>query len=313
MRNCYGMTLVELIVVLMIMSIAIIALHNTFVSQQQSYTRNVAITGIQETGQTIINMIKKDIIMAGYGVDKKLALYVEDGGATGPDNLYINDWGFIDEDELLKGIYGQADITNGNGTSTLTLNTLNIDSMGNDNCYSSNCNEFQGGVWQCIIVNGTDPDKKVARVLSTGANSLNLDSPVNANLSAPEVAPAIYYCVDDGSNSKCLVTGKNVLRRSDRSSGGRQPMANNVVDMQIAYRDKNGTWYCDGSGPCPMDPFDPQDISLIRINIVMRTAVRTTKGAGTGRPAVENRTAGPPDSFSYRVYTIQIVPRNLIY
>ncbi len=313
MKDCRGMTLVELIVVLIIMSIAIIALHNTFVSQQQSYNRNAAITGIQETGQTIINMIKKDIMMAGYGVDKKLAFYIEDGGATGPDNLYINDWGFIDEDELLKGIYGQADITGGNGTSNLTLNTLNIDSSGNDNCYSGNCDEFQGGIWQCVIVNGTDPNRKVARILSTGANSLNLDKIVSASPSAPEVAPAIYYCVDDGSNNNCLVTGTNVLRRSDRSSGGRQAMANDVVDMQIAYRDDSGNWYCDGSGNCPMDPFNPQDISLIRINIVMRTAVQTTKGTGTGRPAVENRSAGSPDNFSYRVYTVQIVPRNLIY
>jgi len=250
--------------------------------------------------------------MAGYGVDKSLAFYIQDGGSNGPDNLYINDWSFIDEDELLKGIYGQADITGGNGTSNLTLNTLNIDSSANDNCYTGNCNEFQGGIWQYVIVNGTDPNRKVARILSTGASSLNLDGNVSGNSSAPEVAPAIYYCVDDGTNSNCFVDGQNRLRRSDRSSGGRQAIGNNIVDMQIAYRDNNGVWYCSGgSSSCPMNPFDSTSINLIRISIVVRTTLTT--GTGTGRPALENRNAGSPDNFSYRVYTTQIVPRNLIY
>jgi hypothetical protein len=83
--------------------------------------------------------------------------------------------------------------------------------------------------------------------------------------------------------------------------------------MQIAYQDKNGTWYCDGTGDCPMNPFDPENIALVRISIVMRTGKKTSSSSNTGRPAVENRQAGPPDEYTYRVYTTQVSPRNLLF
>ncbi len=291
--NHRGMTLIELMTVIAITSIALLAISSTFIAQQKSYIAEGEITEIQETGQTALTMLKRDMMMAGYGVDKKLAFYIEDGGNNAPDKIYINDGEFIDEDKLLSGIYGQTSFT-GSGTA-ITVDSLDIDNDGD--------NEFQGGIWQCIITNTDDPSKKVAKISNINGNQVNLDRAVEGS----QVAPAIYYCVDE-----------DILRRSDRSSGGRQPLASNIVDLQVAYRDKDGYWYgvsgCNGSGLgdgfCTRNPFDPEEITLIRLSLVVCSEKKVERARGTGRPAVENRNGGAADDFIYRVLTLEVRPRN---
>ncbi len=51
--------------------------------------------------------------------------------------------------------------------------------------------------------------------------------------------------------------------------------------------------------------------SALRITIVARTGGQDTL-LGPGRPAVENRVAGEPDYYRYRVLTTTVVPRNLV-
>jgi len=280
-----GMTVVELIVVLAIMSIVTGALYSTFVNQQSSYTRQSQIQNIQESAQTGIVILKRDIMMAGYGVDKSLALYIKDGGSTGPDEIYINDASFIDESDLLDSIYGETGFT-GSGTSNITVDTLDIDSDGT--------NDFQGGVWQCIITdNGTN---KAAKINSISGNQLSL----NSSVSGSYVAPAIYYCVDSEE-----------LKRSDRSSGGRQPIISNIVDLQVAYKDTNGNWYCDGTGSCPMSPFNPEDISLVRITLISRIEKKTGRHLLSRPISAENGPTWGNDKYRYRAYSVSVCPRNL--
>jgi len=280
-----GMTLVELLVVLAIMSIVTGALYSTFVSQQASYTRQTQIQNIQMSVPTAMTILKQDIMMAGYGVYKQLALYIKDGGATDPDEIYVNDGSFISESELLD-TYGQTDIESGSGSSSITLDTLDIDNDGTD--------DFKGGVWQCIITDdGTD---KAAKINSISGETLKLDSSVSGNYAAP----AIYYCVDSEE-----------LKRSDGNSGGRQPIVSNVVDLQVAYKDTDGNWYCDGQGGCPMSPFNPENISLIRITLISRIEKRTHRDVLSPAISAENGPTWGNDKYHYRVYTINVYPRNL--
>ena len=300
MRNGKGMTLIELMVVIVIMLICVMAVYNTFIFQHRAYIREGTITQIQEVGQQLLNLLRKDIMMAGYGVDKKLALYIEDGGNNGPDRLYINDWEFISEDELLNGIYGQTSFTG--QPSSLSTITHDLDDDGTDDI--KDC--VSGNNAQRVITDyvGPNPEtKKVARIVCGSDNyALKEGNGGNAsvNIEGTYVAPAIYYEIASNSLRRC-------------SSDGCQLLADNVVDMQIAYRDKNGTWYCDGTGACPMNPFDPENIALVRITIVTRSGKRTSSAVNTGRPAVENRQAGNPDEYTYRVYTTQVSPRNLLF
>lgn len=138
------------------------------------------------------------------------------------------------------------------------------------------------------------------------------------------VAPAIYYCVDNGSATQCHPTGDPaqwVLRRSDRNSGGRQVIAENVVDLQVAYRGKNGTWYgtagCTDRGDCAPATFSSADIDLIRFTLVTRSSQQDkalSNNHSYCRPAVENRSGAAVGSsecgYTYRTYSIQVRPRN---
>jgi hypothetical protein len=143
------------------------------------------------------------------------------------------------------------------------------------------------------------------------------------------VTPAIYYCVDNGADGACNpINATNdsgttaddwnedwILRRSDRDSQGRQALADNVVDLQVAYRDDTG-WHCDGVGSCPANIFDPSKVQLIRVTLVMRSKhlVVDEGHAGYCRPLVENRAAAVAGSdecgYRYRTYTVQVHSRN---
>ncbi len=309
-----GFTLIELLIAITITIIILTAAYAIFTSQHKSYVRRSNIKKIQETVKATLELIRTDIMMAGYGAsDKKLAFYFEDGGSTGPDKIYVNDWRFISESELLMGVYGDTQITGVSGNN-VTVAALDLDSCTGcyNNCYTGNCNEFQGGISQYVISNDElAPLNKVAKIKSISGFTLALDQ----TLEGSRVAPAIYYCVDTGDTA-CHPSGSTetlVLRRSDRSSGGRQPLASNIVDLQVAYRDTDGNWYCDGSGACPMSPFDPGKIDLVRVSIVARTDKKFFGWNIFNRPAVENRTAGTQDGYFYRKYTIYINTRNITF
>ena len=209
------------------------------------------------------------------------------------------------ENDQLGGV---TQIVSGSGTQAITVKSLNLDNYGfgkhkllfptykefigakpawanYDNCYGDQCtdfcesiggicsnNELAGGIWQTVISDAGI--QKVAKINSISGNTLSLDR----SLSGTKLAPAIYYCLDEGDNSDCDSNASTAFyfKRSDRTSGGRQPLASNIVDFQIAYKDINEQWYCDGVGPCPMIPFDPKKIKLVRISIISRNNASNT-------------------------------------
>ncbi len=288
LRNQKGYTLVEILVAMLIIAIITTSLIGTFALQQQSSTKQGSIQEIQETAQLALTLIKRDLMMAGYGVMGALSLYFEDGGSGNPDIIYINDSSFLSDQELLDGTWAQAQITGGSGTDTITVDRVDIDGDGE--------NEFKDDISMRIITDGTS--NKVARILNVNGNQLLLDQAVNGSY----VAPALYYEISS-----------NNLRKSSMSISGTQPLASNVVDLQVAYQDVNGTWYCDGSGPCPMSPFQANNIRLIRVSIITQSRPLSQQ-VGSNSVSAEN---GPTFSSSssnkriYRLYTIYIDPRNL--
>lgn len=298
-------------VALVIMILAVGALFDPFTAQYAGYNRETAVQKVQETAQSCLLIIQRDIMMAGYGVDKQLSFYVQDGGDGNPDRLIINDSSFVGEDELLQGIYGQTDIVS-KSAYTLTLPSLNIDRLGSDDSYGGDSAEFAGGKWQYIITNTTAGAQKIARVMQDNdATTITLDRYV----SGTRLAPAIYYCVDfDGSDSACHPGSSTdslsrVLRRSDRASTDLQALAGGIVDLQVAYRDTSSNWYCDGTGSCPLISFNPEDIDLLRVTIIARTNPmrRLVKGDAV---QAENGATWSDGDHVYRTYTAMIRPRN---
>ena len=293
-----ALTLVELMVVLVILLMVVGAIYQTFSFQRATKARESSLIETQEKGQLVLNILARDLMMAGYGVWKKLALYIEDGNTTGPDKIYINDWTlfYTNDTQLLNGLWGQTKIVSGSGSNSIVVEELDIN--------KDNETDFKPNVYQFIISDALD--HKVARIteVNDSLKSLTLDRTIGGTY----VAPAWYYEISYDHTKKTYT-----LRKSARDTGGRQPLADNIVDLQIAYRDTEGNWYCDGVGNCPMTPFDPEKINLIRLSIVVRSE-KKTKISHNPWPLENRQEELPYDSaFSYRVYTVEIAPRNLIY
>ena len=321
-----GFTIVELMVALVITMIIGGISGAIFLAQHKSVLENESVFDVRAPAYAATELFKRDFSQAGYGVldfssidhPKNSAFYIEDGGQSAPDKIYLFDGSYIQDKELEKDIFSDVGYSSFHGTGTnIMLDHLNLDEGRDDDCYGSNCNEFLGGIYQYIITNSTDPMKKVARIISINGNSLHLDKAVGGGTKKSLASPAVYYCLDvNGTDSTCHPSKPNAkiktLRRSNRSSGGRQSLASDIVDMQVAYKDKAGHWHCDGNvtNSCPMSPFIPGDITLIRITLISERKAVVTGDNSTIR--AENGRLWRNREYIYNPYTIVIRPRNNI-
>ncbi|MHC1745021.1 MAG: prepilin-type N-terminal cleavage/methylation domain-containing protein [Syntrophobacteraceae bacterium] len=320
-RKSDGLTLVELMVAIGVTSIVATLSIGIFVSQLTHYERGKSVKQTQESGQRAIELLKTDLMQAGWSVSPDMAFYFEDGGQDGSDMMFINDARIVNLNVpverrrmLLNDCPGGQPIMSGNNSSSPRIETVDIDGDGEA--------DFKDNISEYVISNSTDTSFKTARITGVSGNQLSLDSAIGGTF----LAPAVFYCADDGNNSDCHPSGseENVLRRSDRELTGRIPMAENVIDMQVAYQvgvDWYGAAGCNGSGvgsgKCIYSPFDSKQITLIRVSVVTKgSAIQADRidDSQYCRPAVENRLAAPTGSnecgYVYRTYTATVQPRN---
>jgi prepilin-type N-terminal cleavage/methylation domain-containing protein len=320
-----GMTLVELMVAVAVTGIIMTLSVSLFFGQFKSYKRGQETKEIQETSNECLDLLKRDLTPAGWSVKPEMSFFFQDGGASGADQIFINDTTLINLNDanatrvqwaaaLLtqgNGWGGCAEVKTGSGNSTITVsavqfstefstgvgcstNQLDID------CDQNGTSDFKASATHYVISDLTGAGNKIAKILTINGNQLSLDR----TISGKYVAPAVYYYLDT----------TQVLKRSDRSSGGAQPFAVNVVDLQVAYLDSNGNWYCNGSGACPMNPFDPRSITLIRVTLVTRSTdpIGPRNNQKYCQPSVENHAmaANTTCGYIYRTYSVTIQPRN---
>lgn len=110
-------------------------------------------------------------------------------------------------------------------------------------------------------------------------------------------------------------------------SGAPAPVAEHIYDLQVAVGiDGISGQAADGAlrevGAAANDdewvfnvageslPAQPYALRALRVSVVGRTALPGSQ-PGTGRPAVEDRAAGAPDGYGWRVMTETVVIRNL--
>jgi len=282
--NEKGVTLLELIIAIVISVIVMAAANAIFTGQHKSYVKSSSVKEMQESIRAALEILKSDLMTAGYGLDNKdLALCIVDGGSSGPDKIYINYSDFLSDTEILSDTLGSTNIISISG-STVTVGTVDLD--------SDSTADFKANYG--VITDNTNVTNKAAEVNGVGAANITLAS--GYSLSGNYIAPAVNYRID---------TANAELEKN------RQPLAGNIVDLQVAYRDKDGHWHCDGGTySCPMSSFKPEDIKLLRVSLVARTDKKDLGWSSVGRPAVENRTAGSTDDYFYRTFTILVKLRN---
>ena len=296
-----GLTLVELLVVMVLALLGMLVATTAM----KSYRRQAEVRGgvlrSEESLKVAVEVMRKAVLNAGYGVDRKMALYIEDAGdGNCCDRLFVNFWDFLDDRELLNDVWGYTEMTGTTPCTSCSVKELDIDNctICDDDCYKTNCLEFKRGMYAITDV------PQVAKItgVDTDTGVLRLDPAV----SGEKIAPATLYFV--GDSDAC---GGSALKINSRRTSGGQPMTCGIVDMQIAYQDENGVWYCAGNGtPCPMNPFDPTRIRLVRLTLVIRSSSKVKGGGGVVK--AENGPLWGGDGYNYRAYTVEVAPRNVV-
>lgn len=301
------MTLVELLVSVSILSIIMAISIGIFVSQYKTYRSSHSSKTSQSDAQKAFSMIKEDIALAGWGVKPQLAFFFLDGGANQADEIYIND-------TTLIGIVPD------NATRTAS----NLAKMVDSNCAA--CRSYTGtdGTGTLDIDGDGESDFASLPVLvwSEAGKTTIRDTNSGGVLTAAVptgslVTPSVRYCVDDGvEDHGCHPESSSeqwVLRREGRDTGGaRQPMAENVVDLQVSYMDDGNNTYGTTGAP-QMNPFDPSTIKWVDLTIITRSTdrVRSTYDTNSCRPSAGNHsgsTALSDCGYEYRAYTTRITP-----
>lgn len=93
--------------------------------------------------------------------------------------------------------------------------------------------------------------------------------------------------------------------------GLRTGLATGAVD-EVGRSKDDDEWVFNYPGEAMPDPLPAGSrLALIRVTIVARTGLQSSP-LGPGRPAVEDRPAGPPDQFRWRLLSTTIAPRSLV-
>lgn len=82
--TCGGFTLVELMVSMFVAALVIMAASTTFIVQNKLAAVQSATSDVQIGGQMVVDLLERDVRMAGYGVDKLTGL-VAQGNAPSTD------------------------------------------------------------------------------------------------------------------------------------------------------------------------------------------------------------------------------------
>ena len=240
MKNKAGFTLIELLIALVLSIVIVGAGYATFNSQQKSFSLTNQKTDMQQQGRAAMNIIMRDIRMAGYEFQNGQISYSQGGANVTQNALVIND-------------------NNANGNTS--------------------------------VLPGTD-DVTIAYIDPT--------IPYPSTLTSSGIVRRRYY-ISNSTNHPTLMLQTN--------SGVPQPLAENVDDLQIAYKDKNGNLFCTSSNSA--SPPSIPDLRTTRINLLARTSIPDSDFTGQ-RPALENHAAATAtDNYRRRVLSSMIKMRNM--
>jgi hypothetical protein len=325
-----GLTLVELMVAVGVTTIIMALSTLIFMGQFKSYRTSHAVKTAEADIQKPLELVRDDLTLAGWAVMPQMAFYFVDGGSSGPDQIYVSDISLInpqnatqmllmvDSGQMRCGGCRRYQGATPDGTHNGGSGDINNDgSVDLDNVP--------------VLVWAEDGNQTRVRTVGTGsvATGGTLTPSTGFGISERWVTPAIQYSIFDNAT-----THVSALRKQDRSTSGAQPMAEDVVDLQVVYGDNTtsppptsswtppsvagasmyGALNCAAVSRCQLSPFDASKIRWMNLYVVTRSMERTRPADDTGscRPAVANRSAGTVAGgecgYAYRVYVTRITP-----
>jgi len=266
MLNKKGMTLVELLIVLVVSSILMAAMFGSFIHQQKSYAIQDQVIDMQQGLRGAIDRMTREIRMAGYGGDILEAF----GNVNGFTHIITPVNGTPDSITILvSDEVASLSLDAPAGTSELHLTASGV---------------FNTDKKRYLCLQG----KNNYVVLATNGSTVTLASPLlEDHLDGESVGlvKAITYRIDPNTTN---------LMRDDNLAGVPEEeriLAENVENMQIVY------YTLDSETPVD-SPANPEDIRMVSISLTVRTRMPYEEYPGDGHlrrnmtPEIEVRNLG---------------------
>ncbi len=294
-----GVTLIELMIVLFIATFLVAGIYSLFITQHRSYAVQDQVVGVQQDARAALDLMARDIRMAGFGAGAGSGT----GFTDGTNNVVINGFNYAvnpinstTAPDTLTVVLGAEDW--GNVQSIAGGSVVTLDRNVNSNCGFVAFDLLPGRLYN--VSNANDGDKTIT------ATNVPTGSKIEGGKAYG--VKAITYAVT-------TVDG-GILRRNENTGSGAQPLAgdgiNTVVeDLQFAYQvSGDASWY---NAPANFPAGKTAaDIRMIRINIIVMTAVADPKETGCFKPACEDNGQDNSDPGKRRrVYTTEVRVRNL--
>ena len=229
-----GFTLVELLVTLAVILIVVASLSSTFVLQRKTYDTQQQINEMVQNARAAMDLMSSEIMLTGYGVTSTaLSTWLNWAGVTfGTDPVLIEDGaGALGSDIIhVAGCFdGAGTFLDANASSGDT--TIDVDDGSKFNT-TTKSNICINGIERAVVtaVSGdtltidTDPG-------TTGNQGLSENYDVSAITVNICVVKIISYSIvqeTDGSGNTVYT-----LKRNENLGAGRQPLAENIIDIQI--------------------------------------------------------------------------------
>lgn len=237
-----GFTLVELLVTLAVALIVIASLSSSFVFQQKTYDRQQQINEMVQNARAAMDLMSSELMMTGYGVTSTaLSTWLNWAGVTfGNDPVVIEDG---------AGALG-SDIINVAGCFDGPATTLSANASSGDTTLSvADGSEFNTTTKSNICINGIER----AVVTGVSGDTLTIDTdPGTAgnqglsdsyDTSAMTVDICVVKIISYSIVQETDASGNTVytLKRNENLGAGRQPLAENVIDLQVANTTTNAS------------------------------------------------------------------------
>jgi prepilin-type N-terminal cleavage/methylation domain-containing protein len=248
-RENKGLSLIELLIALVISSMMMAALYQTFINQQKTYTTQEEVIDMQQNIRFAIDRMTREIRMAGYGGNILDTVGYENNVNT-----------FTEIITPVNGIHDSITIIMADEVATLSQNT------------ATGTNQLE------LNVNGAfDTDKKKYLCLngqnnylvqSVNGNSVTLTTPL---LEDHRITEPVYLV--KAFTFKISPNTTDLVRDENTGEGG-QVVAENIENLQFKYTLKNGN--------VVDSPGNPSDIRMVSVTITARTKMADPQYGGDG-------------------------------
>lgn len=290
-REQKGFTLVELMVVVVIFFFILAGVFTAYISQHHASVIQAQVTDTQQNARIAMDFLSKDIRMAGFGKPAGAVNGFADAVFPAINNDATNGNNVLNGTDQITVVTGYRQVSTLTSAVSAEATTITL---------AANANQFNTTTKKFVCIDGVGQIDNY-EVTGIAGNVLTVSPALHRTYQAGApvlLVKAITYSVNDAG----------VLTRNENTGGGAQTLATNIEDLQFAYQLADDTW-SDAPG-------SPEDIRVVRINVLARTRFQDRNPGESGtigqRPDIEDHDVNNvTDGFRRRLLTSVVGVRNL--